>query len=66
MPEMDDIIFLAPSVREISEQSGENESSLQEESNTQHDSDYSQTFLDPYNNYRFQNLINKDAEQTKL
>ena len=61
---MDDIISLAPSVREVSELLGENESSVQEDSNTQLDSDHSQFSLDSNNN-RFQNLINKDAEQTK-
>ena len=50
MPEMDDIISLAPSVREVSELLGENESSVQEGSNTQHDSDHSKTFLDSNNN----------------
>ncbi|XP_078318693.1 uncharacterized protein LOC144620787 [Crassostrea virginica] len=64
VPEMDDIISLAPSVREVSELLGENESSVQEDSNTQLDSDHSQFSLDSNNN-RFQNLINKDAEQTK-
>ena len=60
--EMDDIISLAPRVREVSELLGENESSLQEGPNTQLDSDHSQTFLDSNNNNRFQNLINTDAE----
>ena len=55
VPEMDDIISLAPSVREVSELLGENESSVQEDSNTQLDSDHSQFSLD-YNNNRFQNL----------
>ena len=64
VPEMDDIISLASGVREVSELLGENESSVQEDSNTQLDSDHSQTFLDSNNN-RFQNLINKESDQTK-
>ena len=65
VPEMDDIISLAPSVREVSEILGENESSVQEDSSTQLDSDHSQTFLDSNNNNKFQNLINNDSDQTK-
>ena len=45
VPEMDDIISLAPSVREVSELLGENESSVQEDSNTRLDSDHSQSIF---------------------
>ncbi|XP_062621452.1 uncharacterized protein LOC134283032 [Saccostrea cucullata] len=65
VPEMDDMISLAPSVREVRELLGDNESSVQEESITAHDFDNNQHKLDSNNNNRFQNLINKSDEHTK-
>ena len=58
MPEMDDIISLAPNFREVvvvGELEENESSSVQEESNTQIDYDHSQTFLDSNNNI-FQNI----------
>ena len=58
MPEMDDIISLAPNFREVvvvGELEENESSSVQEESNTQLDYDHIQTFLDSNNNI-FQNI----------
>ena len=58
MPEMDDIISLAPNFREVvvvGELEENESSSVQEESNTQIDYDHIQTFLDSNNNI-FQNI----------
>ena len=58
VPEMDDIISLAPNFREVvvvGELEENESSSVQEESNTQIDYDHIQTFLDSNNNI-FQNI----------